>query len=147
MATYHRFEDLPVWQTAAELYDGCDDFLSRTPARLRFAFKDQLERAVLSVSNNIAEGFERGTTKELLQFNYIARGSAGEVRSMLRLIVRRPWLAKYQADISRLIELAESCSRQLRAWAEALQNSEITGHRHLNNRTRAEWQKRKNSEI
>ena len=45
-----------------------------------------MDRAALSVSNNIAEGFERGTTNELLQFIYIARGSAGEVRSMLALI-------------------------------------------------------------
>ena len=45
-----------------------------------------LERAALSVSNNIAEGFERGTTNELLAFLYIARGSAGEVRSMMRVL-------------------------------------------------------------
>jgi four helix bundle protein len=48
--------------------------------------RDQLERAALSVSNNIAEGFERGTTNELLAFLYIARGSAGEVRSMMRIL-------------------------------------------------------------
>ncbi len=47
------------------------------------SLQDQLEGAALSVSNNIAEGFERGTTNELLAFIYIARGSAGEVRSML----------------------------------------------------------------
>ena len=91
MATYQRFEDLPVWQTAAELFDACDDFLADAPRRLRASFRNQLERAVLSVSNNIAEGFERGTTNELLSFIYIARGSAGEVRSMLLLLGRRPW--------------------------------------------------------
>jgi four helix bundle protein len=83
MPSYKRFEDLPVWQTAAELYEASDDFLEHAPPRLRSAFRNQLERAVLSVSNNVAEGFERGTTKELLAFNYIARGSAGEIRSML----------------------------------------------------------------
>ena len=51
--------------------------------RLSFSLRDQLERAALSVSKNIAEGFERGTTNELLCFIYIARGSAGEVRSIL----------------------------------------------------------------
>lgn len=93
MPTYQRFEDLPVWRTAAELYDRTDDFMDRAPPRLRHSFRDQLERAALPVSNNIAEGFERGTTNELLAFLYIARGSAGEVRSMLLIASRRPYLS------------------------------------------------------
>jgi four helix bundle protein len=142
MPTYQRFEDLPVWQTAAALFERCDDFLEHAPPRLRASFRDQLERAVLSVSNNIAEGFERGTTSELLSFLYIARGSAGEVRSMLLLLSRRPWMAEFKSELADLIGLAESCSRQLRAWAESLQNSEIAGTRHLNDQSRDNWQKR-----
>lgn len=134
--TYKRFEDLPVWQQAAALYDATDEFLANAPPRLRASFRDQLERAVLSVSNNIAEGFERGTTNELLAFLYIARGSAGEVRSMLRLLLRRPWLKDFKSEISNLIGAAESCSRQIRAWAEHLQNTDIKGQRHLNQSTR-----------
>jgi four helix bundle protein len=142
--TYQRFEDLPVWQEAARLYELADDFLEAAPPRMRHSFRDQFERAVLSVSNNIAEGFERGTTNELLQFIYIARGSAGEVRSMLCLLLRRPWAAHFKSEISNLRSFAESCSRQLRAWADSLQNSDIKGQRHLNNRIRAEDdQKRK----
>jgi four helix bundle protein len=141
MPTYRRFEDLPVWRAAAELYDRTDDTLDRAPPRLRSSFRDQLERAALSVSNNIAEGFERGTTNELLAFLYIARGSAGEVRSMLTLAARRPYLSDLKSGISDLIILAESCSRQIRAWADSLQNSEIEGPRHLNNKTRADYRK------
>jgi four helix bundle protein len=142
MPTYQRFEDLPVWQAAADLYDRADDFLDRAPPRLRPSFRDQLERAVLSVSNNIAEGFERGTTNELLAFLYIARGSAGEVRSMLHVATRRPYLSSLKSEISDLTSLAESCSRQLRAWADSLQNSDIAGPRHLNAKTRADYSKR-----
>ena len=55
------------------------------PARREHSLRDQLERTVVSISNNIAERFERGTTQELLSFLYIARGSVGEVSSMLCL--------------------------------------------------------------
>lgn len=142
MPTYQRFEELPVWQAAAGLYDRIDDFLAAAPPRLSRSFRDQLERATLSVSNNIAEGFERGTTNELLAFLYIARGSAGEVRSMLIVLSRRPWLAAdLKSEISNLKSLAESCSRQLRAWADSLQNSDIAGPRHLNDTSRANYRK------
>ena len=136
--TYQRFEDLPVWQEAARLFELTDDLLENPPPWMRASFRDQLERAVLSVSNNIAEGFERGTTNELLQFIYIARGSAGEVRSMLTLLLRRSWAAPLKSEISNLESTAESCSRQLRGWADSLQNSEIKGPRHLNDRVRKE---------
>jgi len=106
-----RFEDLPVWQEAARLYELADEFLENAPPRMRPSFRDQLERAVLSVSNNIAEGFERGTTNELLAFIYIARGSAGEVRSMLTLLLRRKWAAHLKSEISNLRSVAENCSR------------------------------------
>jgi four helix bundle protein len=138
--TYERFEDLPVWQKAADLYEAAEDLLDNESFRASRSFRDQLDRAVLSVSNNIAEGFERGTTNELLQFIYIARGSAGEVRSMLCLKERRAgkaaWPADLKSQISNLISLAESCSRQLRGWADSLQNSDIQGQRHLNEKVR-----------
>lgn len=139
--TYQRFEDLPVWRDAIRLAEGCEDFLNAARNRITFSKRDQLDRCSLSVSNNIAEGFERGTKNELLAFLYIARGSAGEVRSMLCYFERRPALADYKAEISNLKPLAESCSRQLRAWADSLQNSEIEGPRHLNDRSREEWRK------
>jgi four helix bundle protein len=143
MPTYHRFEDLPVWQDALRLAGECDDLLHTLRDRLSWSKRDQLDRASLSVSNNIAEGFERGTTAELLSFLYIARGSAGEVRSMLCFLECRPALKDFRSQISDLKSLAESCSRQLRAWADTLQNSSISGPRHLNATTRANYEKRR----
>src|SRR5215510_10861881 len=125
--TYKRIEDLPVWQKAAELYEATEYLQSHDGYGASRGFRDQLERAVLSVSNNIAEGFERGTTNELLAFLYIARGSAGEVRSMLTLLQRRPWMSEYAAALTHMTQLAESSFRQLQAWAESLQNSDIAG--------------------
>jgi four helix bundle protein len=98
--------------------------------------KDQVERASVSVSNNIAEGFERGTTQELLTFLYIARGSSGEVRSMLCLMERFSGFDNLKSEILDLKSLAESISRQLRAWADSLQNSPIRGQRYLTEKTR-----------
>jgi chromosome segregation ATPase len=63
---------------------------------------------------------------------------------MLCYFERRPALRDFKSEISNLKLIAESCSRQLRAWADSLQNSEIEGPRHLNERSREEWRKRQN---
>lgn len=135
---YERFEDLPVWNTAMDLarnvYDLTRDRYFTQPGNLC----DQLRRAALSVSNNIAEGFERGSTTELISFLYISRGSAGEVRSMLHFVDCAPDAQHLKSQVSELKSLVESCSRQIRAWTENLQNTDIKGQRHLNNKTRAQ---------
>jgi four helix bundle protein len=82
---YRRFEELPVWKAAIEFALKIFEFTEKANPLFRGLgdTKNQLERAVLSISNNIAEGFERGTTVELINFLYISRGSAGETRSIL----------------------------------------------------------------
>src|SRR6267142_6396683 len=108
--------------------------------------RDQIERSSVSVSNNIAEGFERGTTPELLTFIYISRGSAGETRSMLCLLERLPRIDDLRSEISDLRSKAESISRQLRAWADSLQNSDIRGTRYLTDKSRRIDQQRRERE-
>ncbi len=143
--TYENFEDTPVWQEAARLYELAEELLSNASFKASAAFRDQLDRAALSISNNIAEGFERGTTNELLYFLYIARGSAGETRSMLRVKLRRLRDESLKKQMNELIARAGSCSRQLRGWADSLQNSDIQGQRHLNQRTRRDYDQKKRS--
>jgi len=133
---YSRFEDLPVWNAAIDLAVGTYSLTSRPEFNSRYSLRDQLERAAVSVSNNIAEGFERGTNNELLAFLYISRGSAGEVRSMLCLLERLPFGQPLQSEIEELKQKAESCSRQLKAWAQSLQDSEFRGERHINQKTK-----------
>jgi hypothetical protein len=90
----------------------------------------------MSISNNIAEGFERGTTQETLTFLYISRGSSGEPRSALCLCHYLPGFGDLRSEISDLRSRAESVSRQLRGWAESLQNTDIRGQRYLTDKLR-----------
>jgi four helix bundle protein len=191
---YERFEDLPVWKAAMELAVTAYALTEHQALRATGDLRDQLRRAALSVSNNIAEGFERGSTAELLMFLYIARGSAGEVRSMMHFCERRvqarqanshdsehrpetsnresqirnatnaqsntdphtpnstPQVSNPESQISNLRfqissvrSLAESCSRQIRGWADSLQNSDIPGQRHLNDSTRKAYDHKRRS--
>ncbi|HKP37648.1 MAG TPA: four helix bundle protein [Pyrinomonadaceae bacterium] len=129
---YKRFEDLPVWNEAINLAVQVYALTPRAEFRAFRSLRDQLERAAVSVSDNIAEGFERGTNNELLAFIYIARGSAGEVRSMLCLLQRIPVFKQLALEVNQLKRTAEGCSRQLKGWAQSLQNSDYRGERHVN---------------
>jgi four helix bundle protein len=129
---YQRFEDLPVWQDSAELARSMYKFTEHDIFRRHLGLRDQLERATLSISNNIAEGFERGTNNELLAFLYIARGSAGEVRSMLRILESWQKFTDHKPHIAELRKRTEVISRQLHGWTEQLKRSGLRGQRHLN---------------
>jgi four helix bundle protein len=136
MAKYQHFEELPVWQEAARLYNAVLDLLEEPNVPLTPGFRNQIDRAALSVSNNIAEGFERSTTNELLSFIAIARGSSGEVRSMTAVVKNRPKLKRYVAMIDGIRALAESCARQLTGWAGSIDKLPFDGRRHLAERER-----------
>ena len=80
-----RFEDLEAWQIARELANQVYKITKQESVCRDFGFLDQIRRAAISIMNNIAEGFERGSNKDFVRFLFIARGSAGEVRSLLYL--------------------------------------------------------------
>ena len=133
---YARFEELPVWLAATDLAVRVFALGGKTQLRRQRELRNQIERAAISIGNNIAEGFERGTTQELLTFLYIARGSAGGVRSMLCLMERIEGLVDLKSEISNLKLSAEGVSRQLRAWAQSLQDSPIKGTRYLTSKSK-----------
>lgn len=128
---YERFEDLPVWKAALELAARVYMLVEDPSFRAKGDLRDQLQRASLSVSNNIAEGFELGTTQQLISFLYNARGSAGEVRNMCWFMERLPYWEHLKFEISNLKLMSENVSRQLQGFAGSLQNSEIKGQRYL----------------
>ena len=133
---YKRFEELPVWKAAIEFAVKVYALTARQEFKGHGSLRDQLERAAVSISNNTAEGFERGTTKELLTFIYIARGSAGESRSMLCLVELLPPFADLKAEIVDLKSRALAISKQLGGWAGSLQNSELKGQRYVTEKSR-----------
>lgn len=133
---YKRFEELPVWNSAIELAVQIYAITAQPEFRRFYSLKDQLERAAVSVSNNVAEGFERGTNNELLNFLYISRGSSGEVRSMLCLLDRLPAFGVHAEWIHLLRSQSEACSRQLKAWSLSLQNSDFRGERYVTQRSK-----------
>lgn len=140
---YERFEDLPVWKDAIELAVEVFALTEDEAFKGQGDLRNQLERASTSVSNNIAEGFERGTTQELLTFIYISRGSAGEARSMSHLLDRLPRFAHLKPRVHGIRSRSESIARQLRGWADSLQNSDIKGQRYLTDKVRHDTQRKK----
>jgi four helix bundle protein len=128
---YSTFEELPVWKAAIAFALEVFKFTEKADMRGLGDTRSQLERASLSISNNIAEGFERGTTAELINFLYIARGSAGESRSMLRMCEGLDRFSTFSSEISNLIGMAVNISKQLHGWLESLKNSDIKGVKFL----------------
>jgi four helix bundle protein len=98
MATIERFEDIKAWQAARDLVAVVYRVSGRGKFEKDFGLRDQIRRASVSVMSNIAEGFERGSDKEFCRFLYIAKGSAGEVRSHLFVALDSGYLASDEFD-------------------------------------------------
>src|SRR3989337_4427874 len=96
MATIRSFEDIEAWQKARELSKEVFELTMTGTFAKDFSLRDQINRATGSIMDNIAEGFERGGTREFIQFLAIAKGSAGEVRSQLYRALDRKHLENSQ---------------------------------------------------
>ncbi len=113
--TIQSFEEIIAWQKSKELTVGVYQIMTDSKD---FGFKDQIQRASVSVMNNIAEGFERQTNKEFKQFLFIAKGSCGEVRSMLRLGNELNIIGA--ADSKRLMQLSSETSKIISGFIKTL---------------------------
>lgn len=144
---YKVFEELPVWQAAIEFALKLFEFTSQADFRGLGDTKNQLERAAVSISNNIAEGFERGSSNELIAFLFIAKGSAGECRSMLRLCDRSERFLNLRSEILNLIDRSTNISKQLKGWIESAINSDIKGVKYLTEKERSRYQRKKDDDA
>jgi four helix bundle protein len=120
MATATQFEDLGVWQDARALVN---DIYRASKQRAFYrdaGLREQIRRATSSTMSNIAEGFERGSRKEFIQFLNIAKGSNGEVRSQLYIALDQEHLDA--AEFERLKAEAISLSRRLSRFITYLES-------------------------
>lgn len=144
---YQRFEDLPVWKAGARFFVRIDALCESSEINRRGDIADQLHRAALSITNNIAEGFEQGTTQQFLTHLYHAKGSAGEVRSILQELLGIPRFKPFKSELAELRGCVETISKQLHGLADSLQNSEVDGVRYLTDGVREQTQRRASREA
>ena len=124
MATITSFEDLEIWKKAQDLaamvYSLCD--VNQKIAK-DFSFKDQIKRAALSISNNIAEGFEYNNNADFHRFLRISKGSCGEVRNCLLFSIKINYCTT--EEVHEPLELSKSLGKQIGAMMKYLQKKII----------------------
>jgi four helix bundle protein len=121
MGTIKRFEDLEIWQTARELARRVKKLAESELFSKDFRFRDQINSSAGSVMDNIAEGFERGSRLEFVNFLSIAKGSSGEVRSQLYRAIDYNYLKENEAKP--LIEAYEGLAAGIAGFIAYLNKS------------------------
>jgi four helix bundle protein len=123
MAKIERFEDLEIWKEAVAI--GVDVYSLTSKGKLEkdFSSKDQLRRAAISISNNIAEGFEYNNNKSFINFLKFAKGSAGELRSNLFVLKEAKVVLPEEHDY--LQDKLLKASRNISGFMKYLKNYEF----------------------
>ena len=125
MPRVQKFEDLEAWKKARTITKEVYALSNAGLFSKEFGLKDQIRRAAVSIMSNIAEGFERDGDKEFVNFLSIAKGSAGETRSLLYVAKDQNYISESQFDavFSHLTE----CSRVIAGLSSYLRQSELKG--------------------
>jgi four helix bundle protein len=125
MATIKSFEELQIWQKARVFSKKVFGLTTKDNFSKDWALKNQINQSSGSIMDNIAEGFERGGTKEFILFLSYAKGSAGESRSQLYRAFDREYIT--EAGFNELNEEALEISRMISSFMTYLKNSPIKG--------------------
>ncbi|HOZ77637.1 MAG TPA: four helix bundle protein [Ferruginibacter sp.] len=125
MATIKKFTELEVWQLANELEKKVYEQLSAGTLSKDFALRDQINKSVGSIPDNIAEGFGRGGRNEFIQFLSIARASASELQSQLIRCFNRKHFS--EENYTELFELSDKVGNKIGAFIQYLNQSEKSG--------------------
>ena len=116
-----NFQELTVWQKAMDLVEEVYRLVRLLPPEERYALSDQMRRAAVSVPSNIAEGQQRKSSKEFLQFLYVAKGSNAELVTQLLICQRLQYLTA--AQIKTAMDLSDEIGRMLTVLTGRLQRS------------------------
>jgi four helix bundle protein len=116
-----KFEDLDICKKSIELYVDVYKTIENSGLKNDFSAKDQLKRATLFISNNIAEGFEYENNLQFVRFLRYSKGSAGEIRSMITAFEMTKQISKDQQD--KLIEKTIEISKNIKGFMKYLANS------------------------
>ena len=127
MATIKRHEDLEIWQMARTLCQNISIFIIRENFSRDYKLSNQINGSSGSSMDNIAEGFERGSRNEFIQFLGIAKGSAAEVKSQLYRAFDRKYIS--QAEFDANYTLAEKISKGCNGLMSYLNQSEYKGEK------------------
>jgi four helix bundle protein len=128
MSQIQRFEDIEAWKRARELTNRVYDASNSGQFAKDFALKDQIRRAVISITSNIAEGFERGGDQEFTQFLAMANASCGETRSQLYVALDQGYIS--EMAFQQLSDDTEAIGRMISGFMNYLQNSPMRGHKY-----------------
>ena len=123
-----RFEDLVVWQKARVLTNEIYKITKKSEFSKDLGLKDQIQRVSVSIMSNIAEGFERGSKEEFIQFLYISRGSCGEVRTQLYVAKDQNYIT--EEEFQKLQKLAIEVSRLIYHLIESVKTEGFRGQKY-----------------
>lgn len=119
--TVKRFEDLEVWQAARDVVNAVYHVSSDGAFSKDYALRDQIRRAAVSISSNIAEGFSRHSNKEFVQFLFIAKGSIAEVQSQLHTALDQGYVE--QQRFEEIYQAVDVVAKQLSRFITYLKGS------------------------
>lgn len=93
------FEELDIWKFALKVTRDVYDLTAKKEFSHDFELKNQIKGAVISISSNIVEGFEKNNNNEFIRFLKIAKGSAGEVRNQLHIALAVKYITKEEFEL------------------------------------------------
>jgi len=117
---YKKFEELPSWKKSRELCQGVSYLINKGEFGKDFSLRDQIWRAAGSVMDNIAEGFDDGSTRELIRFLGYSQRSSSEVQSQLYRALDCNYIS--QSEFNKVYELASECRKQIKGFRKYLRD-------------------------